>query len=477
MALTSKYFNLAKRQYLIKSTTTFLVSSFVFSNFFAINLLAQPTISTEKKSSAITIYNNNIGVVKETHKVKLEKGINQVNLVDVATGIEPQSVNVKIAAKLLEQNYQYDLASMYTILNKFIDKDITLYEKESQNETSGRLISIDGNGIVIKTNNQGITIIPNFSDYRIKVGQLPENLKTKPTLEWKILSEKKSEENLNLTYKTNGLTWEAKYIAVLNQDETSLNLNSWVNVTNSSGASFTNSNLKLVAGDVNTLNTPTYLLRKNYMMGAQATMAESDNNFEERGLMDFHVYELDRTVDLLNNEQKQISLFNSDNIKIDKKYNYNVSGNNQKGKANIIIEFVNNKENGLGIPLPKGTFSIYKEDKNSNELVGEDRIDHTTKDEKVKLNIGQSFDIVIDDVLISEKRISDKVYESEYKITVKNQKSNKINININQLWNTNWELISSNFKSNQDKASEIFFPLEVKAGENITLNYKIRKVY
>lgn len=431
--------------------------------------------TTEKKSTAVTIYNENIGIVKEQHTVNLEKGLNYVNLIDVATQIEPSSVNVEIDAKMLEQNYQYDLASMSAILAKFIDREIMLTGKS---DIIGKLISINGNEIVIQTNDGGITMIPNLNEYRLKVDKLPDNLKTKPTLEWKINSDKTQKSDLALTYKTNGMAWNAKYIGVLNQDETKLSIISWVNITNNSGASFKDAKLKLIAGDVNLVRDiynqyDDALMPKAEMM---KTMA-SGNNFEERTLMDFHIYELEHKTDLLNNEQKQISLFNANDININKKYTHFVYGNDQNGKAKITVEFKNSRENGLGIPIPKGVFGIYKEDKNSNELVGEDRIDHTAKDELIKLTLGEAFDIVLEDVLVSNKLISDRVSENEYKVIIKNKKDTKINIEIMHFWNSNWELLNSNFKSVSENANQLKFPIEVKANSTETLTFKYRANY
>lgn len=432
--------------------------------------------TTEKKSTAVTIYNENIGIVKEKHTVNLEKGLNYVNLVDVATQIEPTSVNVEIDAQMLEQNYQYDLANMSAILAKFIDREIMLTGKS---DVIGKLISVNGNEIVVQTNDGGITMIPNLNEYRLKVDKLPENLKTKPTLEWKLNSDNTKKQDLGLTYKTNGMAWNAKYIGVLNQDETKLSINSWVNITNNSGASFKDAKLKLIAGDVN--------LVRDYYKGRQELNASarfsyqdevsSQKTFEERTLMDFHIYELDYSTDLLNNEQKQISLFNANDIKINKKYTHFVYGNDQTGKAKITVEFKNSKENGLGIPIPKGVFGIYKEDKNSNELVGEDKIDHTAKDEIIKLTLGEAFDIVVEDVLVSNKMISERVSENEYKVTIKNKKDTKINIEIMHFWSSNWELLNSNFKSVSENANQLKFPIEVKANSTETLTFKYRANY
>lgn len=443
------------------------------------NLISQNKIETQRKSTALTIYNDNLGVVKENHTVNIDKGLNIINLTNVASQIQPTSVNLEIDAKLLEQNYQYDLASIYSILQKFINKEINLTGKS---EINGTLISINGIEIVIQTKEGGIIMIPNLNDYQLKVNKLPENLKTKPTLEWKIESDKKATENLELTYKTNGLSWNAKYVAVLNKEENKINLNSWVNMTNNCGASFFDTKIKLVAGNIKLNNTFVTYDEIQRNSGFQTMKMASEPNFQERTFFDYHIYELERTTDILNNEQKQISLFNADAINVTKSYSYKVNGNNPNGKADIIIDFQNSKKNNLGIPLPKGEFSIYKEDNNSIELVGEDRIDHTPKDEKIELKLGEAFDIVIDDKITSNDRnmskiANEQIYITDYSITIKNKKDENIIINIKSEFGSNWEVVKSNFKYEKSKYNEIVFPVSVNKNETQELTFKLKRVY
>jgi len=443
------------------------------------SLISQNKIETQRKSTSVTIYNDNLGVIKENHTVSLDKGLNLINLTNVASQIQPTSVNLEINAKLLEQNYQYDLASIYSILQKFINKEINLTGKS---EIKGTLISINGIEIVVQTKEGGIIMIPNLNDYQLKVNQLPENLKTKPTLEWKIETDKKSTENLELTYKTNGLSWNAKYVAVLNKEENKINLNSWVNMTNNCGASFFDTKIKLVAGNIKLNNT--FEIYDEAMGGAryQTMKMANEPNFQERTFFDYHIYELERPTDILNNEQKQISLFTADAINVTKSYSYKINGNNPSGRVDIIIDFQNSKKNNLGIPLPKGEFSIYKEDNNSIELVGEDKIDHTPKDEKIELKLGEAFDIVIEDKITSNDRnisktVNEQIYITEYSITIKNKKEENVIINIKSEFGSNWEVVKSNFKYEKNKYNEIVFPISVNKNETQELTFKLKRVY
>lgn len=443
------------------------------------SLISQNKIETQRKSTSVNIYNDNLGVIKENHTVSLDKGLNLINLTNVASQIQPTSVNLEINAKLLEQNYQYDLASIYSILQKFINKEINLTGKS---EIKGTLISINGIEIVVQTKEGGIIMIPNLNDYQLKVNQLPENLKTKPTLEWKIETDKKSTENLELTYKTNGLSWNAKYVAVLNKEENKINLNSWVNMTNNCGASFFDTKIKLVAGNIKLNNT--FEIYDEAMGGAryQTMKMANETNFQERTFFDYHIYELERPTDILNNEQKQISLFTADAINVTKSYSYKVNGNNPSGRVDIIIDFQNSKKNNLGIPLPKGEFSIYKEDNNSIELVGEDKIDHTPKDEKIELKLGEAFDIVIEDKITSNDRnisktVNEQIYITEYSITIKNKKEENVIINIKSEFGSNWEVVKSNFKYEKNRYNEIVFPISVNKNETQELTFKLKRVY
>jgi hypothetical protein len=291
-----------------------------------------------------------------------------------------------------------------------------------------------------------------------------------------VKSPKSGKQDVEVSYQTSGMNWHAEYVAVLNKDDSKLDLNSWVSVDNNSGATFKNAKLKLVAGDVNLVRNqqPRYSKMRNETLYA---VADAAPQFEEKEFFEYHIYNLQRPTTLSNNETKQISLFEASNVEANKKYLYNGGysyGNSSNRKVAVIIEFENNKENSLNIPMPKGKVRVYKSDGDAIEFIGEDLIDHTSKQEKIKLKIGEAFDIVVNDVQTENKKISNKVYEQEFEVTVKNKKNENIVVDVEKMLGLNWEILSSSIKYEKLNAQQILFKVPVKAESETVLKYKIR---
>ena len=316
-------------------------------------------------------------------------------------------------------------------------------------------------------------MLPNAGNYRFSVGSLPEGLITRPTLLWTVNAPKSGKQNVEISYQTAGMNWHAEYVALLNNDDSKIDLNCWVSIENNSGATYKNANLKLVAGDLNLVNnTP----RPTYEMQLMQKGKTASDQFKERGFFEYHIYDLQRPTTLSQNETKQISLFETHGIKIKKKYYYNSGyyyGNNP-GKVAVIMEFNNTKENGLGIPLPKGKIRIYKTDGEANEFVGEDLIDHTPNKEKIKLKIGNAFDVLAEESQTDHKKISDKVFEDSYEITLKNRKQENITVEVERNLGLNWEILNSSIKYIKKNAQTIIFHVPVNKDSETKLKYTVR---
>ncbi len=441
-------------------------------------ILSGIILSQEKqKELFVTIYNNNFGVVRDIREINLNEGNSTISVTDVAQLIDPSSVHINFNGKVLEQNYQYDLVSMNKILQKYIDKKIDLI-KEDGTMLSGTLLSAFGQQLVLQKDNGGLEMLPNLEDYRISVGDLPDGLKTKPTLVWDIYSEDSGNEDVEFTYHTGGMNWSAEYVAVLNDDENKIDLNSWVSIDNKSGAAYKNATLKLLAGDVNKVQN-NYAPRIAKGMVYEA-MDAAQPQISEKELFEYHIYEVNRPVTLSNNEKKQISLFSADEINIDKKYVYSDSYSSKYGrtdKVGVFLEFKNSKENNLGIPFPKGRIKVNKQDGNSVEFIGEDYIDHTPKDENITVKIGEAFDIVVDDKLINSERLSDRVREETRLIKLTNRKDEDISVEIYKSHGGSWKLIKSTSKEEKTDAGTLKFILKVPANKTSELEYTVRYSY
>lgn len=428
--------------------------------------------NSDQQKLAVTVYNSNLGVVKDVRKIDIKSGLSQITITDVAKLIDPTSVHIKLDGEVMEQNYQYDLVSLEKILQKYIDMQISLVS-ENNEFVEGKLLSSLGGQIVLEKKDGGLLMIPNVSKYRFSVDALPEGLITKPTLVWQVNSRNSGNQKVEISYQTQGMNWHAEYVAVLNEDDTKLDLNSWVSVDNNSGTTYKNAKLKLVAGDVNRVQDNRRLYKGREQVEMLAMTADA-GQFEEKEFFEYHIYNLQRPTTLAQNETKQISLFESQNVDANKKYFYRSTGYNSKGKVNVIVEFSNKEDQNLGVPMPKGKVRVYKSDGESVEFVGEDLIDHTPKNETIKLKIGDAFDILAEEKQVEHKKITNKVYEQTHEVKIKNRKNENIKVEVERYLGLNWEILNSTLEYKKKNAQTITFQVPVNKDDETILNFKVR---
>ncbi|MFA6570110.1 MAG: DUF4139 domain-containing protein [Bacteroidota bacterium] len=450
----------------MKSSRIFL-AYLILSAFIATLTYAQ---DYERKSLNVTVYNNNLGVIKDVRNINIEKGVSNIKVTDVAEKIDPTSVNIKLNGTVLEQNYQYDLVSLNKILEKYIDKEITLLNDKTV--ISGTLLSC-GSNIVLRKKDGGLLMLPKIDDYQISVGTLPQGLITMPTLVWTVDSKSSGKQDVEMSYMTEGMGWHAEYVAVLNDKDTKMDLKSWVSINNMSGATYPNADLKLIAGDVNRVQDmppPNVYRAKMYAEAVDAAAQQ----FEEKSFFEYHIYTLQRPTTLSNNETKQISLFEADNVQIKKKYIYKSGWYSSDKKVQVAVEFFNKKDNNLGVPMPKGKVRLYKSEGTTVEFIGEDQIDHTPKDENVTLKVGDAFDIKVEDIEKDQKRISDKVADHSYEITIKNKKDEDVVVEVEKYLGYNWEMLESSISFEKKNAMTVVFKVPVKKDKETKLTFKVR---
>ncbi|MBI1933217.1 MAG: DUF4139 domain-containing protein [Ignavibacteriales bacterium] len=424
-----------------------------------------------QKEIAVTVYNNNLGVIKDIRNINLNSGLSKISITDVAQYIDPTSVHIKFDGEVLEQNYQYDLVDLNKILMKYIDKNVQMIN-ENNELVEGKLLSALGNQIVLENKEGGLVMLPSTEKYRFNVGALPEGLITKPTLVWQLNSNKSGNQDVEISYQTHGMNWHAEYVAVLNNDDKKLDLNAWVSIENNSGSTYKNAKLKLVAGDVNMVRDQRPLYKGQAF--ESVAMDAAAPQFAEKDFFEYHIYNLQRPTTLAQNESKQISLFEAQNIDALKKYIYNANGYNSNGKINVIVEFQNKENQKLGVPMPKGKVRVYKSDGESIEFIGEDLIDHTPKNETIKLKIGDAFDLLAEETQTEHKQITNKIYEQTFEIKLKNRKKENVEIEVERYLGLNWEIMSKSHEFKKKNAQTITFNIPVKADGETTLTYKVR---
>ncbi|MGD0651069.1 MAG: DUF4139 domain-containing protein [Verrucomicrobiia bacterium] len=447
---------------------------------------------------ALTIYNQNFGVVRERRKVNVAEKLGTIRFTDVAAQIDGTSVSFKSltdpGAKVLEQNYEYDLVSADKLLQKYIDKPITVLTKDGS-RYSGNLLSFDGNQLVIRQYGEkgDLAMVQRGDNVKdIEFSALPEGLITKPTLVWKLTTEKTGEQLVEIAYQTAGINWQSDYNAVLNAKDTALDLGGWVTINNQSGATYKDAKLKLIAGDVRRIQPPQTMPMSGI---ARRGMVAGEGGFEEKAFFEYHLYTLGRPTTVANNQTKQIELLKTADVPVEKVYlyegapqfrwygglvtdaGYGSEGGNKK--VNVIIEVKNSQDNHMGMPLPKGKVRLYKRDPAdaSLEFIGEDQIDHTPKDETVRLHIGDAFDIVGERKRTNFSTDSARhVMIESFEIRVRNHKDEAVEVLVKEplyRWN-NWEITESSHKWTKYDSSTIHFPVQVaKDGEQV-ITYTVR---
>jgi hypothetical protein len=474
--------------------------------------------ASERTSVDLTIYNQNIALVREERTIDLLKGMNRIVIPDIPATIDGTSLHFSSltnpdAVKVIEQNYQYDLVHQAKLMEKYIGKEVefirTDVESKKDYSVKGTLLAsgwqpqpnynpYGGNapyfmtGQMIAEINGKIEISPAG---RLVLPSLPEGLILKPQLEWLVTNSKQGEHKTEISYLAGQLTWSCNYVALLDAHDVQIDLNGWVTVINNSGTTFKNAGLKLVAGEVNLVKEEQagYAMRKSEMMEASAAAPQ----FQQKELFEYKLYSLQRKTDISNNETKQIELTSAKNISSKKvfiydglssqwrywsnNYSYREQGSfgqQSNKKIGVFVTFKNEEKAGLGIALPKGKVRVYKRDDDGKEqFVGEDEIDHTPKDEEIKLYLGNAFDIVGEHTQQNFRVIvPGHVVDETFEIKVRNHKSDPVEVMVYEhpwRWNE-WDITKSNTPWEKVDQTTIKFPVKLKKDEEKVIIYTIR---
>lgn len=423
---------------------------------------------------AVTVYNSNLGVISETRSLDFQKGINRLAFRDVPSQIDPNSVRFELidgdGVTILEQNYAFDLVSPDQIYKKYIDKKIELVDKDA-NLYAGTLLAVGGGAVTLLNDNGQIRIISMDKVVESRFPELPEGLITKPTLFWLYSSKVTGARGARVGYQTTGMSWNAEYVGVLDKDDKHIDLSGWAAINNTSGKAYADATLKLVAGDINRA----FQVRggrgpEMQLFAAKADMAES---FEQKSFFEYHLYTLPRKATLANNEIKQISLFEPAGSAIQKVYIYRPEQNAQQ--VSVAVKFTNSEKAGLGMPLPAGRVRLFKaDDDGSLVMLGEDMIDHTPKDEEVKLTVGNAFDVVPEETMTDSRRVSQNVEDRTYELEMRNRKKEPVTVTVEKQFYSFWEVTDANFTYKKKNAQTLTIDMTVPAEDTLKVRYTVR---
>ncbi len=451
------------------------------------NLFAETVVKSTIQDQAavqLTVYNHNLGLVKDIRSITLKAGQGELRFMDVAAHILPASVQVNALNPehpftVLEQNYEYDLMNADKLLDKYVGKTIKIMdwnryqdrkevvEAELLSNNQGQVYRIDDE---IYLGHPGYKILP----------KVPEDLIAKPTLTWLYSNQASCQQQLEVSYLTEKISWKADYVLTLNAPDSLGKLSGWVTLDNQSGGTYRQAELKLVAGDVHRVQ-PKKAQQTMLMKSMQDSGAEQ---FKEESFFEYHLYDLQRKTTVKNRQTKQISLLTAENIALQKEFI--VSGNknaflhkignrNEQVPVQVFINFANSRDNNLGMPLPAGIVRLYKEDSaQSLHFIGEDTIDHTPKDERLRLLIGEAFDLVAERRQTEYRQISSRLHESAWELSLRNRKQEAVTLSVLEPMSGNWQVLDASHPYEKQDAFTLKFPVKLKPDEEQKIRYKLR---
>ncbi len=428
----------------------------------------------------VTIYNENRALIKDKRQVDLTAGINELAFRGVSANMMPQTALLKgDGISTREQNFNFDLLTRNALLQKSVGRQVTVeYIDPATGKThqeKAEILAFNDGHPVLKIGNKIETDYPG----RVIFDSVPENLRAQPTLAITLVSKKAGADSLELDYLTTGLSWKADYVAKLNADETKMNLNGFVTLTNNSGADYKQALLQLVAGDVNVVSE--YMERPRMLLAKSANALDMvADGMEAEALTDFYIYTVPHKTDLLSNQTKQVALLSVADVGVKKTYELNrpfsVHQTERKNmKPDIYVSFLNTPQNGLGKPLPKGTIRMYKEDSKENmQFIGEDRIQHIADGENVRLRLGTSFNLTADMKRTALNKISEKTQIASYEVVFKNGSDENAEIELTLGFPDDFKLLDQSQKGERVTSNTIMWAVSVPAKGEARLTYKVQ---
>jgi hypothetical protein len=449
------------------------------------------TTADDQVDLSVTVYNSDIALVRDVRTLRLPAGTVDLQFMDIAATVNPATVHFRsltnpASLAVLEQNYEYDLLEPDKLLRKYVGREVTLVRNRQeagttrQEEVRARLLSFN-NGPVWQI---GTEIVTGLHADHIRFPELPGNLYSRPTLIWTLQNDGALEHRVEASYLAGKLAWNADYVLTVGRDDKAADLDGWVTLTNSSGTGFANAKLQLVAGDLNRVRQELF---KADMAVAEMARAPAPP-MQQEAFSEYHLYTLARRTTINNNETKQVSMLSGTGVPTLKRYvvngqsfyyrNQQHPGAPIKDVVQVFYQFRNEQTGGLGVPMPAGVVRVYQGDSRGGvHFVGEDRIGHTPKDETINIRIGNAFDVVCERKQVGFERISDRVFELEYEIALRNRKAVPIEVEVNEPIGGTWRMLQASHGWQQTDAWAAQFKVPVAADGSALLKYRVRVTY
>lgn len=442
---------------------------------------------------AVTVYNSNIALVRDLRLVTLPAGVTDLRLLDIAATVNPATVHVRSVTEpsrlaVLEQNYQFDLLDPDRLLRKYVGRYVKLLRRYDENgttrerEVTAHLLAYN-QAPVWQIDNE---IVTGLHADQLRFPEIPENLHSRPTLVWRLDNTGAPQHRLETSYLAGNMGWTADYVLTVGRDDVRADLDGWVTVSNTSGTSYRNASMQLVAGDLHRVAESRHKMEE--MMARRDAAAVASPAFTREAFSEYHLYTLGRRTTLNENETKQIALLNATGVPVRKRFvvngqhvyyrNRREPGAPLRDDVAVYYTLRNDERSRLGMPMPAGTVRVYQADsKGGLQFAGEDHIDHTPKDEELTLQIGTAFDLVCERKQTDFVHIADNVYEVAFAITLRNHKTAPVTIEVNEPIAGDWRVLSSSHAATKTDAFAARFMVPVAGDGESLLTYRVRVRY
>ncbi len=455
-------------------------SILLFLLLFSWVVMAEPnelkSTATDQQGVALTVYNRDLALVRDTRKVRLPQGVSRLAFTDVSARIRPETARLYGDLQVLEQNFDYDLLSPQKLLEKYVGRTIGLVRTHPQTgeekREQGELLSVAEGQVVLRVGDRIETGGPH-APWRFVFDEVPANLRERPTLTMLIDSPVADERPVELVYLTGGLSWKADYVATLEGDK--LDLNGWVTLNNVSGATYRDARLQLLAGDVQQAPEPAAkLIARSMAMEAAAPPMKREELFE------YHLYTLERPTTIADRQTKQVLLLQAKGAPVKRDYRIDAGdaydtfdAAEQALKTQVWLRF-SNEPPALGQPLPAGVLRFYQRDQSgATQFIGEQRIEHTPEGRELQLNVGNAFDITATRRQTDFRKGYGEEHEARWELQVFNAKAEPVQVNVLAAFPGEWKVLEESAPHERQDAATARWAVAVPAKGKTVLTYKV----
>ncbi|MXS85738.1 DUF4139 domain-containing protein [Nitrosomonas sp. HPC101] len=454
---------------------------------FTMHMQEKTVTLQDQKQLGVTIYNENLALIRDLRQVPLKKGINRLVWREVSAQIRPQTALLHTpgqpaGSQLLEQNFDFDLLTPEKLLESYLGRTVNIIYTNpvtGKETTEAATVLSTRGGVVLKFADR----IETGTTGRITFPDIPDHLHDRPTLSLVLESASQSDRELELSYLTSGLSWQADYVAELNTNDDRIDLSGLITLANHSGITYPNAHLQLVAGNINQISSEQPQTRK--MMAMVADAAEYQKSKEEP-LFEYHLYTMPATTTLAENQTKQVILMSAADIPVSREfllrgieahYLSRYTNSDNKLRPDVFIQF-ENKGKGLDKPLPGGIVRAYIKDSQDNtQFLGEDHIDHIAKNDPVRVKLGKAFDITATRIQTDFQQLdtpSQRFTETAHKIEIHNTRQEAVTIRVQEPIPGDWIIISESFPHTRPAANLAEWKITIPVKEKIVLSYRVR---